>query len=1176
MTKSWKWLKRILWVLLGLFVLLFLAVSVFVYIINSESYLEDYLKENLGVEATIGELDVSLLSGTIKVSSSIIGPKDDPFIQFEQLEGELDYSHLWSSQLTVELLQLNNAKVRYPFEFKLKESEQSAEETSLPFDFIDVAAIDVNNLDFEYRGEVSLLAEGAEVKVRNIPVAEDGFLLFEDLQRLVKASNTTLEARLKSLKSDKTQLNDLSLSAHIDGQRLVIDDIHSGQSSININLLDHSQASAATTETAQTATTTNPQANDLELPFDDIVIKKIDLGKTDLAIQDKQELSIKAIEAEFSELLLVQKKKALWLDWPSFYIAQNSRFNLSSEAMASDMVDFESLKMSGELKQGQFVIPQFELAKPIFKLNVGSDSSGGGEVAEGAEQWFLPFKTVKLLNGSIEQGTVRYAQSDAEHQLSDITLELKNTPLVVDNKPVFAVDTLNVGSEQASVSLKSSAYSGSYGDVGSLTSEVLLADSSVEIKSVGIDKANVRYQLDTKASKSTDKSSQSESEVAAVKSMLPLETIALSELTINDGAIELQQDEQNYSAQGVTLKLSNVPIYAGGDWVALKPQNWQQKSLLNLETASFKMPQGDISGLTVNSEYQDNRVTVNELGLGSADLSIDAAADDKNQNTPSSESLPIDYVELNNIDLRQISLRYRNDDVQYQMSGGNLTLDSFPLVRSGQLVSDPVPHFSNAANSINLNIGKLSVPEGSVDGLQLRGTLRNKDLMLDYLRTSSADLTLTQAGEAQTEQEDDKDAKEKQQSEPEKFALRTLKIGDLKLSGVNAQIKQGPGEEQEDEAEVISVENLYLGATELVLAKNHQTIDQWYGSQLENAFTLVALKVGKIAQKQTDINDLTVTAIQNNQTITIQPLRMTINEAPLSAKWVIDLTQQPYRSTYISEFNNLLLEKLVEPETEDGIAMSGSLQGDIDVEFYGLEAETIADTLQGKILVRNQTPVTLHRLNVNKVLRSFLDSQKFGLLDVGGFLLAGPLGLLASQGVSIQDTLSQLGADQGDTHFSHLNVDMDIAKGVMTTKDVAAATLKYRFAFNGQINLAEQQFNDFEFDIINEKGCSEYGQTLNGSLASPEIETFTAAFDAVTGSITGLFKQGVGLITGGACSAIYEGVVPHPEDGAEIIPKEQQRTIDPNAEPSATEGGTAEEDAVDEPSVNETAGEGDN
>jgi len=273
------------------------------------------------------------------------------------------------------------------------------------------------------------------------------------------------------------------------------------------------------------------------------------------------------------------------------------------------------------------------------------------------------------------------------------------------------------------------------------------------------------------------------------------------------------------------------------------------------------------------------------------------------------------------------------------------------------------------------------------------------------------------------------------------------------------------------------------------------------------------------------------------------------------------LSQQPYRSNYISDFNNLSLDKLVDPADESSVAMSGNLQGDIDIEFSGLDSESIMNSLNGRLLVSNQTPVTLHRLNVNKVLRSFLDTQKFGLLDVGGFLLAGPLGLLASQGVNLQDTLSQLGADKGDTHFSHFNVDMDIKDGVLTTKDVAAATLKYRFAFNGQVDLGKQEFKDFEFDIINEKGCSEYGQTLNGSLLSPEIETFTAAFDAVTGSITGLFKQGVGLITGGACSAVYEGVVPHPEDGAEIIPKDQQRTIEPNAEGDSENG--AEEDDAD-------------
>ncbi|AKE51751.1 AsmA family protein [Kangiella geojedonensis] len=1153
MTKSWKWLKRILWVLLGFFVLLFLAVSVFVYIINSESYLEDYLKEHLGVEATVGELDVSLLSGTIKISSSVIGPKDDPFVQFERLEGELDYSHLWSSQLTVELLQLTNAKVRYPFEFKLKEDETTSEETSLPFDFIDVAAIDINNLDFEYRGEVTLLAKGAEVKVRNIPVAEDGFLLFEDLQRLVKASNTTLEASLKTLQSDKTQLNDLSLNAHIDGQRLVIDDVYSGQSSININLLDHSQASSVPAtqvkQDGKSSNPTSPKAESLELPFNDIVIKKIDLGKTDLAIQDQHELSIKAIEAEFSELLLVQDKKALWLDWPAFYQAQNSQFNLSSEVMQSAIMDFESLHLTGELKGGQFVIPQLDIVRPAVKLNQDTDVANSDSSASD-NQWFLPFKTATLLKGNVSQGSLVLTQSGAEHSVSKVDLELTKIPLVVDNQPVFAIDSLNVGGEQASVLLKRGTYSGSFGEVGNMTSELTLTNSSLEIQRVTVEQPNIQYQLTNVSSAEAQQ---------ATPSLLPIESISLTELKVKNGngALNITESNLQYAGEGLTISASNIPIYNGGEWVVTDPKSWQQQSILSFEADALKVPQGSLAGLKVNTEYQNNRLSVKELGLSSAELSIDATMDDSAQGTPSSESLPIDYVELNNINLRQISLGYQNDDVQYQVSNGNLVLSHFPLVRDGQLLSNPMPHFANSANTIRLNIDKLSVPEGSVSGLDLKGTLRNKDLMLDRLHTRSADIMLVLPKQDHSASEESTKEDQQQQKEASKFALRTLKIGDLKLRNVNAEIQQG----KDDNAETISVNDFYLGATELMVAKNHQTIDQWYGSQLENAFTLIALKVGTIARKQTDINNLTVTAVQDKQTITIQPLRVTINEAPISAKWVLDLTQQPYRSTYVSEFNNLLLEKLVEPEAKDGIAMSGSLQGDINIQFLGVDAETIADTLQGKVFIRNQTPVTLHRLNVNKVLRSFLDSQKFGLLDVGGLLLAGPLGLLASQGVSLQDTLSQLGADKGDTHFSHLNVDMDIEKGIMSTKDVAAATQQYRFAFNGQINLAAQEFKDFEFDIINEKGCSEYGQTLNGSLTSPDIETFTAAFDAVTGSITGLFKQGVGLITGGACSAIYEGVVPHPEDGAEIIPKEQQRTIDPNAEDAIEEGSADEEEA---------------
>ncbi|MBV36949.1 MAG: hypothetical protein CMP47_16090 [Rickettsiales bacterium] len=1167
MTRSWKWLKRILWGLLGLLVVLFLAVSTLVYFLNSESYLQDYLKENLGVEAVIGELDVSLLSGTVNISSSIIGPKDDPFIQFDSLKGELDYSRLWSSKLTVELLQLNNAKVRYPFELNLKQPNQESENTSLPFDFIDVAAIDVNNLSFEYRGDVSLLAKGASVKVRNIPVAEDGFLLFDDLDRLVKASQTTLEAELETLQSDKTQLNNLTLNAHIDEQRLIIDDITSGKSLITIDLLQPPNAPAKASPavvTAEKVAAASKTEKTLELPFHDIVIKRIDLGETDLNIQDKEELSIKGIEAVFTELLLVQDKKALWLDWTAFYNAQDSRLKLKSEAMKSDFLDFATLSLEGELKQGNFTIPDFNLMQPTFKLNLdaGGEESKGKATAKPAESnnWYLPFKSATLQKATISQGTLKLTSDKKQHNVSGIELGLNQIPLVVEHQPVLVLDKFSSGAKAASITLKNASYAGDFGDIKKVSTELSLNDSNLVIVDLTFVDPNITYQVDSLGEGEQAPVEQELPKESSLKPGLPLSEILLDKLVVKSGAAVVEVDGESYETKGLDFEANQIPIYGEEGWVITQPTKWSTKTVANVTIESVTVPQGSLTAAELSAEFESNQLNVTKLELGGADLSINVSDSSEDAPSNTSEQLPLDYVQLNGVNLRNLNLKYKNNDIEYQVTNGNLALNRYPLIRGAVLVSQPLDYLSQSTNQVALNMSSLKIPEGTIDGLELKGALRDKDLLLDYLRTQSADLVFKNSPDNKAGEEDS--SKESSPSKPKPsndFALCTIKIGDLKLRGINAEFVQEGGKESSEapieKSDPITVKNLYLGATEIMLAKNHQTIDQWYGSQLENAFTLIALRVDNIAQRHNDISDLVITAVQDKQIINVQPLRMTINESPFSANWIIDLSKQPYQSTYTSEFNSLALEKLIEPANDESIAMSGQLEGEIEVSFEGLDSDTLLSSLDGEIFVRNQSLVTIERLNINKVIRSFLDSQEFGLLDIGGFLLAGPLGLLASQGVSLQDTIGQLGADKGDTKIPNLNIDMNIKDGLLITKDVAVATDKYRFAFNGEVILDKQEFKDFDFDIINKKGCREYGQTLNGSITSPEIETFTAAFDAVTGSVVGLFKQGVGLITGGACSAVYEGVVPHPEKGAEIIPEDKRRTFDPNAsEDGAVDG----------------------
>lgn len=1159
MTKSWKWLKRVLWGLLTLIVLLFLTVSILVYFINSESYLEDYLSENLGVEATVGELDVSLLGGTVNIKSSYIGPKNNPYIQFESLEGELDYSNLWSSQLTVELLRLNNAKIRYPFEFKFKETDNNpqSESSSLPFDFIDVAAIDINNLDFRYEDDVIVLAKGANIKVRNIPVAESGFFLFQDLERFVKASQTTVEASLKSLQSNKTQLNNLRLSAYIEKQQLIIEEVKSGQSSINIDLVNYSQSklsqqNAVSSKPVENGQAPAKQADELDLPFNDVVVQKIDLGKTDLVIQDKEELSIDAIQAEFSELLLVKDKKALWLDWPDFYRAQNSHFQISSNSMKSNIIDFTALELKGQLLKGQFIIPAFVVNQPVIKVFSDPTASTKNNSTDHSDNshWYLPFESVILQHGAVKQGRLELTQGEEKHQVKNVDLDLTNTPLVVEHEPVFVLDKLEAAPEPAVVRLKNAVYSGVMGTVENISSQLILRNSSLTVKSLNIESPNIKYQASLEGAQNSRQQSTNPK-----MGSLPVTDIVLNQLTVNDAELDFKLGEDSYAGKGLDFQLNTIPLYEKKQWVVAQPSEWKEQADLTLKATTLTLPQGSMAGLLVNSSLDKNQLTVSELKLSGADLAINA--DDASTNTKSGKSgstgvLPIGSVDLENIDLKKVDLDYRNGDIHYQLTGGDLSLSYYPLIKKGRLVSEPISFLQGKTNHIRLNAKQIKIPQGIINGLSTSGQLRDKDLMLDYLRTDSADIdiALTEETEVPRQSQDTestlKEAAKEISKNKSQFALRTVKIGDLKLNKINLKISQ-PSVENDGNQEQLLINNLYAGATELMLAKNYQTIDQWYGSQLENAFTLVALRIEHIKQNQNDIRDLTITAVQNNQTIKVQPLRLTYNESPLSARWVVDLSQQPYLSTYQSNFKNLSLESLIEPANEKAISMIGTLDGDIDVSFQGLRFAEIFSSINGSIAITNTQPVTLRHLNVNKVLRSFLDSQSFGLLDIGGFLLAGPLGLLASQGLSLQDTLSQLGADEGDTVLSHVNIDMDIEKGVLITKDVAAATGKYRFAFNGKVNLAQQKFQDFRFDVINEKGCSEYGQTLNGNLTSPDIETATAAFDAVTGSIVGLFKQGVGLITGGACSAVYEGVVPHPEDGAEIIPKEQQRTIDPNA-----------------------------
>ena len=1004
MTKLWKWGKRLLWVLAGFIILLVISVSIIVYLINSEAFLERQIQQRLGMSSQVGELDVSLFSGTISISKTRIGPEDNPAIAFEKLTAELSYSGLFSS-LLIDSVELDKATIRYPFDYQLAETadESSSEDEPFFFEKLNVSEIRIIDSSFIFDDEVYLEANGINLIISDLPVAQSSTFLFAKLHEFFNQSNTTIVADIKQLKTDKSSLNGVNLKASVQDSNVMIEELSSQSADINIELATNQPVSPNIPD----------QQTKLEnLPFEDLFVETVKLGNTNINIEGSYQLAVRDFTATFSELILVKSKRPLWDDWEDFYAEQNSQYSLSSQSLSSDILSYDHLELEGGLSNSTFDVKQLLLERP-------------------------------------------YVNYSSLHQDSNPQEE---------SNPV--------------------------------------SDASAEAEQV-----DIRF---------------------------PFAGVQVSQLTITDGQLNLELGDA-YQAQSINATVKQLPVILEHKLVIAEPGSWPSKVSANVEASEIKVPQGAMATFATELSSDSGNLTASTLRLIGVNLDLDLSdagkSDESTQNSGQAAAIPFQSIRLADINIDQLSMLVTLTDDEIKLDNVSLEVGDFPLViEQAPFTLDDV---NSLDTSFKLETESLQSKQASIRNLSTSGTISESRLVLERLTNQSGKISLDL-----TEQSDEQADTLSDNSES-KLPLESVLVNNLNIRNFNGDILRLVERLDVDGKPVTSKESLVitdvdLTAANLSLVKNGQLISQWYDSKLQNAFTNIELKIAKAQQDEDVFSDIDIKATQRNQKVTVTPLKVRVNDTNLDADWVIDLSQPGYLSNFNFNFENLELSQLVRPDNEESVALRGKINGLADLTFTGLAPESIFDSLNGQVLLTNTEPVQLINLNVNKVLERFLESQEFGLLDIGGFVLAGPAGLLLSQGVSMQGVLSNLGANKGNTMFGQINIDMVVENGVLKTRDVAASTQYYRFAFDGNIDLSIMAFNDFEFMILNEEGCKEYSQTLNGSLSSPEIETFRTAFDAVTGSVVGLLKSGVGLLTGGYCESVYDGKVTHPEEGVEI------------------------------------------
>jgi AsmA protein len=205
---------------------------------------------------------------------------------------------------------------------------------------------------------------------------------------------------------------------------------------------------------------------------------------------------------------------------------------------------------------------------------------------------------------------------------------------------------------------------------------------------------------------------------------------------------------------------------------------------------------------------------------------------------------------------------------------------------------------------------------------------------------------------------------------------------------------------------------------------------------------------------------------------------------------------------------------------EEEPSIEGRMNFIVDLSAAGNDTAALNRTLTGKVALDGYE-LTLHGINVDDVLAKFKRSQQFNLVDLGAFMMAGPVGAAVTKGF---DFASLLNLDpDAESAIPRFTSRWNLVNGVAEAEDVALITNKSRVALKGGIDIPQKRFREFSIAVVDNKGCALVSQSLDGPFENPELSGITAV-EALLAPIFNIFKA----VVHGYCPPFYSGSLEHP------------------------------------------------
>jgi uncharacterized protein involved in outer membrane biogenesis len=335
-------------------------------------------------------------------------------------------------------------------------------------------------------------------------------------------------------------------------------------------------------------------------------------------------------------------------------------------------------------------------------------------------------------------------------------------------------------------------------------------------------------------------------------------------------------------------------------------------------------------------------------------------------------------------------------------------------------------------------------------------------------------------------------------------------LNELKLSkGVLVYLDKKAGEKTEFKDFNLALRNLSIPDTSGDIGRNISFTGSFYCKEM--------------LKKDLKIDNIKSPVKAENGVIHLTPLTMDIFGSKGAGSVTADRSKVD--AVYRINLKVLKLEfaKLEESfGTEKVIGGKGDLYASLTIKEKG--NRNLMSGMDGTFSLRGDNLV-IYTMDIDKVLSSYETSQKFNLVDLGAFFIAGPLSTVALKGYRYGDVYSQTRGGRGDiTQFiSHWK----IKDGVADATDCALATDHNRVALKGKLDLVNERYEDVIVALLDDKGCAKFKQGIKGPFGSPQIGA-VSAFESLAGPISHLYRKAKRFLRGGKCEVFYNGSVQQP------------------------------------------------